>query len=58
MKKALETREEMALQIRKRALFEFGKYGEAPEQIEARQRRPDAAGAVATIQVCNEDTKR
>jgi hypothetical protein len=32
VKKALETREERAAQIRNRALFEFGQHGETPEE--------------------------
>lgn len=36
VKKALESREEMMYMQRCRALFEFGKYGQTPEDVRAR----------------------
>ncbi|EDQ91848.1 uncharacterized protein MONBRDRAFT_19712 [Monosiga brevicollis MX1] len=40
VKKAIETREERALQIRRRALFVFGQHEESPEEAKRQERLP------------------
>ena len=54
VKKALETREEMTQEIRSRALFEFGKVGQTPDDEAF---AANAASAGGTIQSVNESYK-